>query len=311
MAVDLTSEIAGLKIETVLMNASGPRDVTFEELAAIGGSRSSAIVVKSTTIEPRQGNPEPRYYADDFGSINSMGLPNLGYHEYEQMVPKLKRFGKPVIASIAGFSASEYVTMSKAMQSAGSDAIELNLSCPNVAGKPQAGYDFGYCEEILSAVRPEIRVPLGCKLPPYLEIAHQEEMARLLLRHKVEFITLINSVGNALFVDSEKETAVIKPKKGLGGLGGRYIKPVALGNIWSFYNILGGKIPIKGCGGVYTGIDAFEHLLCGASAVQVGTALYNEGPQVFGRIESELGDLLERKGYSAARDAIGKLKVIS
>lgn len=308
--VDLSAHIGGLKLKTVLINASGAKDVTLAELETIGESKCSAIVLKSATLEARAGNAEPRYYSNDLGSINSMGLPNLGFREYCRIVPLLKRFGKPIVASVAGFSAEEYLLMSKALEQAGADAIELNLSCPNLAGKPQAGYDFEYCRQILHLVRPEVKIPLGCKLPPYLEIAHQQEMAQILLDFKMDFVTLVNSVGNALVVDPSTQTATIKPKKGLGGLGGKYIKPVALGNVWSFYNLLAGKVAIKGCGGVYSGQDAFEHLLCGAQGVALGTVYYEQGPVAFARIENELAQVLLSHGYKSAKEAVGKLKTI-
>ncbi len=307
----LSTTFSGLTLQSILYNASGPKDVTYEELAVIGKSRSSAILIKSTTLLPRTGNPEPRYYSDELGSINSMGLPNLGYQEYCALIPRLKEFGKPVIASVAGFSTQEYLTISTALADAKADALEINLSCPNIEGKAQAGYDFDYCRQVLAALRPTISIPMGVKLPPYLEIAHQKEMASILQEYHVDFITLINSPGNALIIDPSTDTAAIKPKKGLGGLGGKYIKPITLGNIWSFYQMLGGTIPIIGCGGVYTGRDAYEHLLCGAQAVQVGTAFYNEGPSAFDRIERELVRELDAHGYASARDAIGKLKTMA
>jgi dihydroorotate dehydrogenase (fumarate) len=308
--VDLSTEFSGIKLQTVLINASGAKDVTLAELQTLGESRSSAIVIKSATIEKRIGNHEPRYYSNNLGSINSSGLPNLGFEEYCRFLPQLKGYGKPVVASVAGFTAQEYAQICIAFKNAGADAIELNLSCPNLEGKPQAGYDFDYSRQVLELVRPLVKIPLGAKLPPYLEIAHQQEMAKILLEYKIDFATLVNSVGNAMIVDAATESAVIRPKKGLGGLGGAYIKPVALGNVWSFYNLLEGKVSIKGCGGVYTGIDAFEHLLCGADAVALGTVYYEQGPEAFSRIEKELALVLEEHGYKSARDAVGKLKTL-
>jgi dihydroorotate dehydrogenase (fumarate) len=119
---------------------------------------------------------------------------------------------------------------------------------------------------------------------------------------------LINSVGNGLVVDPEREAAVIKPKGGFGGLGGAIIKPVALANVRAFWKIFEGRVPIIGTGGVMDGMDAFEHFLCGASAVQVGTVLVEEGIEVFGRLEMELTAHLTQKGYRTPADCRGKLK---
>jgi dihydroorotate dehydrogenase (fumarate) len=133
-------------------------------------------------------------------------------------------------------------------------------------------------------------------------------MGKLIRRHGVDFLNMINSVGNGLVVDPEREAVVIKPKGGFGGLGGRIIKPVALANVRAFYKLFQGKIPIIGTGGVVDGVDAFEHVLCGASAVQIGTVLVEEGLGAFDRLNKELTALLARKGYRALADCLGAVK---
>jgi dihydroorotate dehydrogenase (fumarate) len=306
--MDLSTTIAGVRFPSCFMNAAGARCVTKEELEALARSRSGAIVTKSMTLEPRQGNPEPRYYGFPGGSINSMGLPNLGYRAYAQLIPELRKFGKPVIASVAGFTEEDFVTIATAINQSHPDLIEVNLSCPNVPGEPQIGYDIKASERLLARVRKVVSTPMGVKLPPYFDPAHQEQMARVLERIGVEFLSLINSVGNGLVVDPEREAVVIKPKGGFGGLGGTLIKPVALANVRAFWKLFNGRVPIIGTGGVMTGRDAFEHLLCGASAVQVGTALVEEGYGVFERLERELMVELEKKGYPTVEACRGKLK---
>jgi dihydroorotate dehydrogenase (fumarate) len=109
-------------------------------------------------------------------------------------------------------------------------------------------------------------------------------------------------------VDPERETVVIKPKGGFGGLGGTLIKPVALANVRAFWKQFKGRLPIIGTGGVVSGTDIFEHLLCGATAVQIGTVLVEEGLGVFGRLQKELATVLEKKGYASPAACIGKLK---
>lgn len=306
--MDLSITIAGVRFSSCFMNAAGALCVTREELEALGRSRAGAIVTKSMTLEPRQGNPEPRYYGFPSGSINSMGLPNLGYRTYAQIIPDLRQFQKPVIASIAGFSEEDFVTIATLITESRPDLIEVNLSCPNVPGEPQIGYDAETSERLLKRVRKVVSVPMGVKLPPYFDPAHQEKMARVLEQVGVDFLSLINSVGNGLVVDPEKETVVIKPKGGFGGLGGTLIKPVALANVRAFWKLFGGRLPIIGTGGVVNGRDAFEHLLCGASAVQVGTLLVEEGLGVFERLERELAALLARKGYESPAACRGKLR---
>ncbi|HEX5645685.1 MAG TPA: dihydroorotate oxidase, partial [Nitrospira sp.] len=287
------------------MNAAGALCVTRDELVALGESGAGAIVTKSMTVEPRQGNPEPRYYGFPGGSINSMGLPNLGYQAYAELIPDLKRYGKPVIASVAGLCEDDFPIIAAVINAAQPDLIEVNLSCPNIPGKPQIGYDPDTSERVIKRVRSLITVPMGLKLPPYFDPAHHEVMGKVIGRHGVDFLNMINSVGNGLVVDPEREVVVIKPKGGFGGLGGRIIKPVALANVRAFYKLFQGNIPIIGTGGVVDGVDAFEHLLCGASAVQVGTVLVEEGLGVFDRLKQELAALLERKGYRSLAECRG------
>ena len=150
--------------------------------------------------------------------------------------------------------------------------------------------------------------PLGTKLPPYFDPVHHDQMAAILKRCRVDFISVINSIGNGLVINPETEAVVIKPKGGFGGLGGAIIKPIALANIRAFALRFDGRIPIIGVGGIETGQDVYEHLLVGASAVQIGTALVEEGTSIFSRIEQNLKAVLERNGLQSAADVIGKLK---
>ncbi len=309
--MDLSTTIAGVKFPSCLMNASGALCVTREELESLGRSRSGAIVTKSMTLEPRQGNPEPRYIRIAGGSINSMGLPNLGYKTYAELIPQLKRFNKPVIASVAGLCEDDFIAIAESINTSQPDLIEINLSCPNIPGKPQIGYDPEDSERLLRRVRKIITVPMGVKLPPYFDPAHHSIMAKVIKRTGVDFLNLINSVGNGLVVDPDRETVVIKPKGGFGGLGGTLIKPVALANVRAFWRLLGGSCPIIGTGGVAGGMDAFEHFLCGASAVQIGTQLVEEGASVFERVERELVRVLETKTYRSPGDCRGRLKELS
>lgn len=306
--MDLSTTIAGVRFPSCFMNAAGALCVTRQELEALGQSRTGAIVTKSMTVEPRQGNPEPRYFGFSGGSINSMGLPNLGYRAYAELIPQLRRYGKPVVASVAGLCEDDFITIAEVINKSGPDLIEVNLSCPNIPGKPQIGYDPDASERLLKRVRRVITLPMGVKLPPYFDPAHHEVMAGVIGRIGVDFLNLINSVGNGLVVDPEREAVVIKPKGGFGGLGGSLIKPVALANVRAFWRLFQGRLPIVGTGGVMTGVDAFEHFLCGASAIQVGTVLVEEGLGAFERLERELAAQLTRKGYDSPAACRGKLR---
>jgi dihydroorotate dehydrogenase (fumarate) len=305
------THIAGVEFPSAIYNAAGPKDVTFEELKVIAESGAGGIVMKTCTLEPRAGNEEPRYTDLALGSINSMGLPNLGYKEYIAMLPKLKEITKkPIIASLVGMQPTDIPVLMDAFMASEVDMIELNLSCPNLKGKPQIAYDFEMTDRILADVTQKLTKPLGLKLPPYFDPVHWEMAANVIKQYPVNFLVCINSVGNALVVDPETEQTVIRPKGGFGGLGGEYIKPTALANVRAFSQLLGDKISIVGVGGITSGMDAFEFLLCGADAVQVGTVFMKEGPACFGRIDRELAEILQRKGYKSVAEAKGKLKTL-
>ncbi|XOD66806.1 MAG: dihydroorotate oxidase [Flavobacteriales bacterium Tduv] len=311
MTADISTVLAGTSLSSCILNASGALCRTSEELDSLMESVSGAVVTKSCTLLPREGNPEPRYFDWPEGSINSMGLPNLGVDFYLDFVARRANFGKPIFLSVSGLSLEENLELLRRVRvSTGFLAVELNLSCPNIPGKPQIAYDFERTRYVLKKISEFYDHPFGVKLPPYFDMAHFEQMAELLNRFPLRFVTCINSVGNGLYVNVDSERMVIKPNGGVGGLGGACVKPVALANVRIFSTHLREDIQVIGCGGVVSGQDVFEHLLCGASAVQVGTQLIKEGPAVFHRLNFELKRILQQKGYSSIEDFRGRIRVI-
>lgn len=300
--------IGNFAFDNCLMNAAGVYCMTRQELAEIEASAAGSFVTKTGTLEERQGNPEPRYSDTALGSINSMGLPNLGFQYYLDYVIELQDQpqSKNHFLSLVGLSPEETHIILKAVQASEYQGlVELNLSCPNVPGKPQIAYDFETTESILSEVFSYFTKPLGVKLPPYFDIVHFDQAAAVFNKFPLTFVNCINSIGNGLVI--EDETVVIKPKNGFGGIGGDYVKPTALANVHAFYQRLNPSIQIIGTGGVKSGRDAFEHILCGASMVQIGTALHQEGPSIFERITNELKAIMIEKGYQSLEDFRGKL----
>ncbi len=189
--------------------------------------------------------------------------------------------------------------------------IEVNVhTCPPENGKRQVAHDPDALAALIRSIDSLGDKPLGLKLPPYFEASDIAELAQVFNGSRIAFITCISSMPNALVIDADTETVVIKPKNGIGGLGGPAVKPFALANVYGFSQKLRKDIAVIGVGGILTGQDAFEFLLAGATAVQVGTTFYEQGPDCFGRIKTELDALLDRKGYATAMDARGKLKTL-
>lgn len=312
MTIDISTKLAGIDLETCVFNTAGPADVTLEELEIIARSKSSAITMKSCTLEPRVGNPLPRYADLPFGSINSMGLPNLGYIAYIEFSKTLKKKypNKPIIASISGMTLNDNVVMFKAFNQSPVDIIEFNPGSPNTIGKPIVGYDPKEMDRLFNAAFKVTKKPVGVKLPPYFDLVHYDDVAKIIKKYPIKFVTCVNSIGNGLVIDPKTEKPLIKPKGGFGGIGGKYIKFTALANVRRFYEIFGGKIQVVGVGGVYSGTDAFEFILAGASAVQIGTAFLQKGSGIFEKVQNELKQVMSKKGYKNISDFRGKLKTL-
>ena len=307
----LRTQIAGFSFDNCLMNAAGVACMTVEELEEVRQSAAGSFVTKTATLEARAGNPEPRYRDVPLGSINSMGLPNQGIDYYLDYLLSLQESQpeRTFFLSLVGMSPDETHTLLKKVQNSGFKGItELNLSCPNVPGKPQIAYDFETTERILGEAFSYFDKPLGIKLPPYFDIVHFDQAAEVFNRHPLKFVNCVNSIGNGMYI--EDESVVIRPKNGFGGIGGEYIKPTALANVHAFYQRLNPSIQIIGTGGVYTGRDAFEHILCGASMVQIGTALHQQGVEIFERVSLGLKAIMVQKGYEKLEDFKGKLKYL-
>ena len=312
----LHTKIGKLELETCIYNASGPLCTNQEELVKLFESNyTGAVLSKSCTLEPRIGNELPRYYQTKNATINSTGLANLGYQEYIKMSYQFSKYSKPYIISVSGLSLDDNLQIISAIENEDYiNGLELNLSCPNIIGKPQIGYDFDAVDETLRKIFEKyhnLNQFFGLKLPPYFDPIHYDIMADIIRKYPdIDFLTCINSVGNGLIVNPENESVVIKPKNGYGGLGGEIIKPISLANVHAFYTRLGHKLDIIGCGGVTNGEDIFEHILCGASAVQVGSQYQREGIECFYRLDNELRKVMKNKGYKKIEEFKGKLKYV-
>ncbi len=305
-----TTDFLGHCLQSVLLNASGVHCTTAEQLSILYKEPVAGVVSKSATLEPKTGNPKPRYWDDGTISINAMGLPNNGLDYYlKTAIDVPKNSDQLFILSVAGIDIEQnYDIFKKINAFTEIDAIELNLSCPNLPNHPIIAYNFSVFEKILKEVVAINKKPLGIKLPPYFESHQFDTVSQILNKSGIQFISTINSIPNALIIDIETETPVIYPKKGLGGLGGSFVKPTTLANIYQFHERLNSDISIIGCGGIQNGGDVFEHILCGASLVEIGTQLAVEGPAVFSRIQSELFDIMKQKNYKTIADFKGKLK---
>lgn len=309
--MSVSTVFAGIEFDSCVMNAAGVLCMSAAELDAVAGSAAATLVTKTATLQAREGNAQPRYQDVGENSINSMGLPNRGvdyYLDYLAQDPlQSQRF-----LSISPMLPDDVPQLFARIREAGfTGLVELNLSCPNIAGKPQIAYDFESAAHILEQAS-ELYVAgggrLGVKLPPFFDMAHFDSFASILNRFPLTFINSVNSPGNGVMLNGL--AMAIAPKNGFGGIGGPTIKPWALANVHAFYSRLKPSIQIIGTGGVATGRDVFEHILCGASLVQVGTSLHQQGPGIFDRLLVELAAEMERYGFAALEDFRGKVRYL-
>lgn len=344
----LSIKINKTLLDNPFINASGCYCKDSSELNLLINSNSSSIITKTCTPDIRKGNAEPRYYHNNELSINSMGLPNNGlkyylsyfskyginnnenneHNEHNQDKMTILKDKKLKLISLGGLSLNDNLEMLKDCllyyysDLSNFNGIEVNFSCPNLIGHPQLGYDFDNLEHYLSKLlelliqfenkhKKNEKLLFGIKLPPYFDISHFKTVANIINKYpRINFITCINSVGNGLVIDTNREEVIIKPKNGFGGIGGSVIKSTALANVHKFYELLRDSVFIIGCGGIVNGEDAFQHILCGASMISIGTQLMKDGPNVFERIENELLNIMKSKGYKTINDFKGKLKYI-
>jgi len=327
--VDISVTLAGVPLTSCVYNASGPRTGSSAAMSKIANSASGGVLAKSATIASQKGNDLPRTWHEDNGkaSLNSEGLPNSGIDYYIDPKTISETMGespsKPYMVSISGKNIADNLQMLQKISStieSGSvniAAVELNLACPNIVGKPTIGYDFEQMEDVMKQVASlpcfsgsKPLFPLGVKMPPYFDRPHFEMAAAILNKYKhiVSYAASINTIGNALAIDYHAEMPVIRAKGGFAGLSGPAVKYTALANVKQMRELLDNSIDVVGAGGVQTGRDAFEMILCGATAVQVGTCHWTEGPGCFDRICDELKAIMKDKGYGNVEDFRGKLK---
>jgi dihydroorotate dehydrogenase (fumarate) len=241
-----------------------------------------------------------------------MGLPNEGAPFYTAYSAAKKAAAKkPLVQSLFPESVAELDAMLAAIarEGGGVDLVEVNLSCPNLSGHPNlfvgAGlHALGSYLEVLRSHQMTIRA--GLKLPPLWHEPEWDALCSLLLQYRdaVRFVTAINSLPSGLLVDAAAGTTLLHPRRGLGGIGGESCKAVGLANVYSLYRRIGGTIDIIGCGGIASATDVLEYILCGASAVQIGTHLLQEGPAVFERILAELPAQLRGRTVQQLRGTI-------
>ncbi len=265
--MDFSVNFGLLKIKTPLMLASGTwglgenleKFFTKKEIKENVG----AFVTKGISVNPRKGNPPPRLFETPCGLINSIGIENPGIKEFKKTyLPKIKKFGVPIIVNLYGEKIEDFLQLSEELKEEKIEGLELNISCPNVKkGGVYFSYDPKIVEELVKEVRKVWERFLAVKLSP---VGPVYEIAEVCEKSGADALVVANTYP-ALAVVSIKPFKILQ-----GGLSGPAIKPLTLRLVFEISQKI--KIPVIGCGGIFSGKDALEYLLCGAKAFQVGTA---------------------------------------
>ncbi|MBP5515302.1 MAG: dihydroorotate dehydrogenase [Bacteroidaceae bacterium] len=300
---DLSVIIGGLALRNPVMTASGTFGYGLEFEDFVDLSQLGGIVVKGTTLKPREGNPYPRMAETASGMLNCVGLQNKGVDYFcEHIYPQVKNLPTNVIVNVSGSTIDDYAeTASRIAELECIPAIELNISCPNVR---QGGMAFGVtCEgasSVVKAVRKAYPKTLIVKLSP--NVTDIAEIARAVESEGADSVSLINTLMG-MAIDAEKRKRILSI--GTGGLSGPAVKPVALRMVYQVARAV--KIPVVGLGGIMTAVDAVEFLLAGATAVEIGTANFID-PSVTMKIVRGIKEYLDRHGFQSVRDIIGALE---
>jgi len=282
------------------MTASGTFGYGIEYRHLVDIQRLGAIVCKGTTLEPREGNPQPRLAETTGGVLNSIGLQNIGVQALiKEKAPVWATWRVPVIVNIAGETVADYVQLAKELEGvAGVSGLEVNISCPNIsAGCLEFGADPTLAAEVTAAVKSATSLPVMVKLTP--NTSNIAGVAQAVAEAGADAISLINTL-KGMAIDIARRRPLLGNKT--GGLSGPAIKPVALAMV---YEVAGAvTIPVVGCGGIMTASDAIEFLMAGASAVQVGTATL-ANPRAALDVLEGIEQFLKKEGINNRSDIIG------
>lgn len=300
---DLNVNIAGLSLKNPVMTASGTFGYGLEFADFINLEDIGGIIVKGTTLKPREGNPYPRMYETASGMLNCVGLQNKGVDYFcKHIYPQIKDIHTNMIVNVSGSCPEDYAECAARINELEHiPAIELNISCPNVK---QGGMAFGVTPEgassVVRAVREAYKKTLIVKLSP--NVTSVVDIAKSVVDAGADSLSLINTLMG-MAIDIEKRKPILSIAT--GGLSGPAVKPVALRMVWQVAKAV--SVPVIGLGGIMNAKDAIEFLLAGASAIQVGTANFID-PAITVKIAQGINEYLESHGYKSVTEIIGALE---
>ena len=297
---DIRTKIAGLEMKNPVMTASGTFGYGMEFADVVNLEEIGGIIVKGTTLHPREGNDYPRMAETASGMLNCVGLQNKGVDYFCQNIyPEIKDLKTNVIVNVSGSSQEDYAECARRIDELENiPAIELNISCPNVK---QGGMAFGVTSEgartVVEAVRKAYKKTLIVKLSP--NVTNIADIAKAVEDAGADAVSLINTLmGMAIDIERRRPKLSIST----GGLSGPAVKPVAVRCVWQVAKAV--KIPVVGLGGIMNTEDAIEFLMAGATAIEIGTANFID-PSVSEKVAHGINDWLDKHGCKSVEEIIG------
>ncbi len=294
-----------VKFKNPIVLASGILGVTAASMKRCIDMGAGGITIKSLSMEPRTGHPNPTMGGFDNYFINAVGLSNPGVEEGVEEVKKFKQMcDAPIIGSIFAGSVEEFGKVAEIMCTAPIDILEINISCPNVG--EEFGSPFAYSTEAAAAITKAVKkvakkknIPVATKLSP--NAWNITQIAEACTRAGANAVTAINT-ASGMVINSDFQTPYLSNK--VGGLSGPALKPIALKSVWDIYNNV--DSPIIATGGVTNGEDAIEMMLAGGTLVGVGSAVFWRGPEVFSKIVDEMKEYMKKNNVKSLKSLIGK-----
>ncbi len=302
-AVSLETRIGSLTLKNPVLTASGTFGYGEELSQFVDLSQIGAIIGKTVTRAPRAGNAPPRTCETASGMLNAIGLQNVGIDRFiKEKLPYLRALETPVIVNVAGETIEDFAELVRRIgEQADVAAIELNISCPNVAHGLDYATDPHQAEAVVQAARRVTNLPLIAKLSP--NVTDISVIARAVEAGGADALSAVNTfVGMAIDIRTRRP----RLSNGTGGMSGPAVKPLALRAVYRCAQAV--KIPVIGVGGIATGNDAIEFLLAGASAVQVGTATFSQ-PNAAARVVDDIAAYLSDNHFSSVQEIIGVVRM--
>lgn len=291
--------LCGLSLKNPLILASGILGVSAKTMIRVDSAGAGAIVTKSIGKEPREGHTSPSLIELNHGLLNAMGLPNPGIKNFVDELESLRGRGMVIVGSVFGKNEDEFAYVARRMEEAGAKAVELNLSCPHAKGLGmELGSDPVLVKKIVQKVKLTVDIPVWAKLTPH--VPDIVEIGSSAVSGGADALVAINTM-KAMRINTDAARPVLGNKA--GGLSGAALKPVGIRAVYDLASNL--EVPVVGVGGIMRGEDAAEYMMAGASAVQVGSAVFYHGIEAFGKIKRELAEFMEQHGYKDINEIIG------